>query len=571
MLCSAALALASEPGLRMSHESRSDSDLHSVRIRLAADIAAGRTVVLSKQDLLSPRFRERLPEFLDGIAGTAPRLGQTPVPGYTLLGEIGRGGMSTVHLARHDALGRHVALKMAPRWTADDRTHQRLLGEARAMARVSHSHVVAIHDVIEVGDTVAIAMEWVDGLTLANLLQELPRQATVEDMQTVTQRLGTPPANAAQLERTTTRYFVQVVHDIARAAHATHQAGLLHLDIKPSNILIRRDGAALLADFGVVREMDLVATHTQTFAGTPVYASLEQLRRNDQAFSAATDVYALGVTLYEALARRHPLAGLDLKALIEAVAAGRVPPLGNVIDVAPDLATIVHKAIAPEPDHRYATAADLADDLQAFLASRPIQGKPLPATARIRRWARNEPWKAALVGALSVLLPVLMGLSVYLVTMLPHIEKSRGDAGLARAMELKQRAFQQSFMHSADAAALLREMTTVLDLDNSLSSLACLLAALHDWQSPELAGVMQKYAARIDDNQGLRMFRQMVQQGRSFFSNSEARTLRESNDPTDAYVLALDRVLRADDRPGEQFLTRGIEDAHAEFQATRGA
>ena len=547
-------------------EASNDSDLHDLRTRLMADVAAGKTVVLSKTELASPRVRERLPQLLEGIADTDPAQGQVQVPGYTMLGEIGRGGMSTVHLARHDTLGRHVALKVAPKWIATDpRTHQRLLNEARAMARVKHPNVVAIHDVIETGDSAAIAMEWIDGLTLASLLRELPPQPTAQDMEIVTQKLGTPPESSAQLEKSAMRYLVRVMHDIARAAHAVHEAGLLHLDIKPSNILIRRDGTALLADFGVVRELDLETTHTLTFAGTPVYASLEQLRRDDDAFSPATDVYALGITLYEALARRQPVGDLDLKALVETVAAGRIPLISGVANVAPDLATIVHKSIAPEPALRYPTAAAFADDLLAFLEGRPIQGKPLPRLARVQRWARNEPWKAALVGVLLVLLPISIGIGGYLVAMAPRIEESRRQERIAEAMELKQSTYQQVFLSELGNSSPYEALQKAYELDPSPVSLACLLSALLDEQDPNLAAALQQHAAMIDTNLGLRLVRKKAAEHRSFFTDAEVADLRASGDPTDHYVLALDRVLHADDRGGQGQIARAMQDLEAAY------
>ncbi len=255
--------------LRAPMESHSSGD---VRARLGSDVAAGKTVVLSARDLDDPAVRAQLPALLEELAraGAAPPPGLS-VPGYALLGEIGQGGMSTVYLARQETLGRHVALKVAPKWLGGgERATRRLMQEARAMARVTHPNIVVIHDILDVGDTFAIAMEWIDGCTLATLLRALPPEPGEDDVRLLRHALGASDVDTERFEDSPVRHFVRLVRDVARATQAVHDAGLLHLDIKPSNVLVRRDGTPLLADFGVVREMAPEPAHTRTFAGTPV-------------------------------------------------------------------------------------------------------------------------------------------------------------------------------------------------------------------------------------------------------------------------------------------------------------
>jgi serine/threonine protein kinase len=538
----------------------------ALRARLAADLAAGKTIVLGKADLARPDLRQNLPRLLDDLARTAR--GRTAfgveVPGYTLLGEIGHGGQSTVHLARHLALGRHVALKIAPKWLgADERTQQRLLQEARAMARVSHPHIVAIHDIVDVGDTVAIAMEWIDGMTLAGLLATLREQPADDDLALLLGALGTSPAAAAKLERTVVRCFVRMLHDVAVATHCVHEAGLLHLDIKPSNVLVRRDGTALLADFGVVREKDVAATHTRTFAGTPVYAAPEQLRRDDAAIGPRTDVYALGMTLYESIARRQPLQHLDLTGILTSIQAGRIPPLSQVADVAPDLANIVHKAMAPEWEHRYPTAQALADDLRAFLEHRPVSARPLTRLQHLRRFARNEPWKAALAGALLVLLPLLLGVGGYLLSQWSRLEAMQLAERREQASELRQAAYQGYFMSYGDEEWASATLRRAMELDGETASLACLLAMAHEDGSPQLAHWLTTHAVGIAGSAGLRQFAAKVADRRAFFTDDEVAAFASSHDPTDRLVVALDRVFWSDDR----CTTEAYAMAHAELVA----
>jgi serine/threonine protein kinase len=557
----------------MSQTSMPDGhgDAASLRARLAADLAAGKTVSLSAAELADPELRRELPRLLEELTATAPGAPPPPlrVPGYTLLGEIGHGGMSTVWLARHEVLARHVALKIAPKWLfGDRRTQQRLLHEARAMARLHHPNVVAIHDILEVDGTVAIAMDWVDGVTLAQILQALPEQPAATDLDRVQQLLGGVDRQA--LGTNAMRFFVRVVRDVARAAEHVHRAGLLHLDVKPSNILIRRDGTPLLADFGVVREIQPDATHTRTFAGTPVYAAPEQLERHDDAFGAHTDVYGLGMTLYEMLAREQPLRQYGLTRVLQDVLAGRIPRLGARSPVPADLANVVHKAIAPEPRLRYASAGALADDLTAFLEHRPVTARPLTRVQRLRRWARYEPWKALLAAVLAVTLPALVGLGVYLQLQLPRIERVRVEEDRAAAGQLKHRAFQAYFTRNTPDGEPSRLLHEAMRIDPDASSLACLLAMAHEECDPTTAQLVEQHRDQVKAHLGLRLFETKVATSRPFFNDYEVGQLEQSADPVDKLVLALDRVFCAEDSTVEEAWERA-DDCLAEAADRIGA
>ncbi|MEO6593596.1 MAG: serine/threonine-protein kinase [Planctomycetota bacterium] len=525
-----------------------------LRARLAADIAVGKTIALTTAEMADPELRRHLPRLLAELASASTsRIGPgMHVPGYTVLGEIGHGGMSTVYLARQDTLGRYVALKIAP-WSGSDRKkRERLVQEARAMARVAHANIVAIHDIVEVGDTLAIAMEWVDGLTLEALLRALPEQQARDDMKLVRESLGAPPEAAGNFDASPVRFLVRVMLDITRAVHRVHQAGLLHLDIKPSNVLIRRDGTPLLADFGVVREMEPELANTRSFAGTPLYCAPEQLRRDDRGFGPHTDVYGLGITLYELLARQQPLQGHDLTKLVQAVEKGRIPLLGTKISIAKDLETIVQKAMAPEPQHRYASAGALAADLEAFLEGRPVAARPLSRTRRTQRWVRNEPWKAALLTVLLVTLPVVAYLGVELLLGMPHIEAGRLREQREQANRLKQAAYQQHFasqITTAQASDLLHE---AMRLDPSDSSLACLASIVLDGNCDDAAKLLAQHPEALVRSTGLRLLAKKASERRPFFDASEVEQLAHSSQPLDLFALALDRVQWAEDEGEEE-------------------
>ena len=527
-------------------------DRNRLRARLAADLAAGKTISLSSAELAHPDVRRQLPQLLEELGDRRAHFG-VEVPGYTLLGEIGHGGMSTVHLARQESLGRHVALKIAPKWLGgDERAQQRLLQEARALARVTHPNIVAIHDIVASGDTIAIAMEWIDGLTLAGILNSIQGPPAADDLAIVAAALGSSQAEREKFESTPVRFFVRMLHDIARAVQRVHDAGLLHLDIKPSNVLVRRCGTPLLADFGVVRERDLAATHTRTFAGTPIYSSPEQLRRDDARFGPHSDVYALGMTLYEALARRQPLQSLDLTRILVDVETGRVPALQSIVTVPPDLANIVHKAIAPELQHRYRTAAELADDLLAFLEHRPVTARPLSRWQRLERWTRTQPWKASLAAALLLLLPALVVVGGYLWSQMPRIEAADREEQRRQASELRQAAYFEYFVQGSANGSASNSLRRALELDPTDLTLVCLLAMALEEQDPGLEAVLGKRQEAIRRSTGLRLFAQKIADRRSFFDRGEVEQLLASRNATDKYVLALDRMFLAEDSQHEQ-------------------
>lgn len=521
-----------------------------VRARLNEDLANGKTIVLSSQELDDPSLREQLPQLLEDLTRSQqPKTQSGPhIPGYTMLGEIGQGGMSTVYLARQDNLGRHVAIKVAPRWLGGgDRARRMLIQEAHAMARLSHPNIVVIHDIIDVEDSFAIAMEWVDGRTLTSLMRALPEQPSADDMALLRSALGTTPDHEENFEESAERTFARWIRDIARATQTVHDNNLLHLDIKPSNVLVRRDGTPLLADFGVTRDLSLELDQTRTFAGTPVYAAPEQLRRDDRRIGPRTDVYSLGVTLYEALARHQPLQGMDLPSIVRRIENGDMPPLSQRTEVSKDLENIVHKAIAPEPENRYATAAELANDLEAFLEHRPVVARPLRPMQRMRRWARNEPWKAGLAGTLAIALPIIAVMTIYLATQWPSLVEADVEANRIRANELKQDSYQRwltSDMRTAEAIAALEQAA---ELEASDSAIACILALANEEGWPEARRAIEKHTDPEQPSLGMELFARKVSERRSFFNEDEVRRLRDSESIGDRYLVALDQAFRARD------------------------
>jgi tetratricopeptide (TPR) repeat protein/predicted Ser/Thr protein kinase len=300
------------------------------------------------------------------------------VPGYEVLGVLGRGGMGVVYQARQTSLRRLVALKMIlAGGHASGEQRARFRTEAEAAARLQHPNVVQIHEVGEHDGLPFFCLEFVDGGSLASRLDGTPW----------------PPRQAAQLLET-----------LARAVHAAHQRGIVHRDLKPANVLLAEDGTPKITDFGLAKVLDAAGpTGSGEIMGTPSYMAPEQTGRYAHAIGPATDVYSLGAVLYELLTGRPPFKGETPLATVAQVAADEpVPPRRLQPGVPRDLETACLKCLQKEPARRYASALDLGDDLRHFLDGEPIRARPVGPAGRLWRWGRRNPKVAGLLAILAV-------------------------------------------------------------------------------------------------------------------------------------------------------------------------
>ncbi len=360
------------------------------------------------------------------------------VAGYELLDEIGRGGMGVVYLARQEALGRLVALKVLPAIGGEDGLgRSRFLREAEVLARIRHPGVVTIHDVRVDGEWCAYAMEYIDGANLATLAATATAAPKGRESEALRERLG---ADAGALAAGPTVFFTRIAAAMARALEALHSAGVLHRDVKPSNILVRPDGSSVLVDFGLARaDQSPHATRSGQFVGTPLYAPPEQLQPGSRDLDARADVYALGATLFHCLARRPPFRGRDVVEIARAQERGAAPLLRTLDPAIPrDLETVVAKALELAPEARYAGAADFALDLERVLRLDPVEARP-PGPAR--RWLRTvrRHARAASIVAMSVAATLLLAVAWFTRELRPARENAARAAtadAVARAEAL---------------------------------------------------------------------------------------------------------------------------------------
>jgi WD40 repeat protein/serine/threonine protein kinase len=336
----------------------------------------------------------------DSAGGAAPRVGSR-LGGYEVLEEIGRGGMGVVYLARQPGLDRLVALKVLRGDHADSEHLARFRREAEALARLRHPGIVQVYEVGQDMERPFLALEYVEGGSLAARLAGAPLLA---------------------------RQAAGLAEALARAVQAAHEAGVVHRDLKPANVLLARAeagrGVALgepgaeifcepkVADFGLAKRLQEGSALTQSGAivGTPSYMAPEQARAQDGEVGPRTDVYSLGAVLYDALTGRPPFrAATVLQTLEQVCHTEPVPPAQLQPGVPRDLETVCLKCLHKEPGRRYGSARELAEDLRRFLEGRPVQARPVGRPERLWRWCRRNPWLAA---ASSIAVLAIVGMAV---------------------------------------------------------------------------------------------------------------------------------------------------------------
>ncbi|HVE39787.1 MAG TPA: serine/threonine-protein kinase, partial [Planctomycetota bacterium] len=291
---------------------------------------------------------------------------------YELFELLGEGATGLVFRARDEALGRDVALKMLKTAQSFSPTlTERFKREGRNVARLKHPGIVGIYDVGTEGDVLYYTMELVSGRPFDPAAGELAQR-------------------------------IRVLEQVARAVQHAHMQGLIHRDLKPANILVDPQGSPRLLDFGLSRDLDSAGelSRTGTLLGTPYYMAPEQAEGRVREVDARTDVYALGVILYEILAGRVPFAGDEMTALLrEVIAAKAAPPPGP-----PALRAIALKAMKKDPAARYATAEAFAQDLANYLEGKPVEALANPPRARRLRWVIGTALGAGLLLAATLLL-----------------------------------------------------------------------------------------------------------------------------------------------------------------------
>jgi tetratricopeptide (TPR) repeat protein/predicted Ser/Thr protein kinase len=444
---------------------------------------------------------------------------------YRILSLLGAGGMGEVYLAEQDRPRRVVALKVLRRELMQDGTLRRFDQEAELLGRLRHPGIAQVYEAgraaMPWGSFPYIAMQYVEGEPLAARIDRLSKSS--RDTQPRTRR--------------DVMNVVVLVAQVARALDAAHEAGVIHRDVKPGNIMVTPAGDPVILDFGIARDMagDLpTLTREGAAPGTPYYMSPEQFR--GEPVDHRTDVWSLGVTLHECVTGRRPFPAATYDDLREAVLRQDPPRASRRSRSLPwDLEVVIHTALEKDRDRRYQSARALAEDLEAVVNGHPIVARSVSLAGRVLRWARREPAKATLLIVLLIAIPTVASLTTAFLS-------TRGDVREAqnrRERERVERALEQAWFHLGefDHAEAVERFEAVL------------------WDHPEIvearAGLAFAWLARDDVGRALEAVRRhptselplrrieveaLRRQGNVAASGALAQDLDDPKTPVDLFV-----------------------------------
>ncbi len=371
---------------------------------------------------------------------------------FTILGELGRGGMGIVYRAKQVSLDREVALKILPGAALRiGPSVRRFRTEARAVARLDHPNVVPVYAQGEFGTHVYYAMGLVDGCSLDIAIHDRPELLSSSRISRgadeVVQRPAPPPARRSEapagpaIEQRRTvprtpedyRHLARLMADVADGLSHAHSRGVIHRDVKPQNLLLSSAGRIFITDFGLSLLTDEPHfTITGELMGTPAYLSPEQVRGDARSVDHRTDIYSLGVTLYELLTGRRPFGGETRGEILANICAVE-PPRPRKLDrrIPVELETICLQAMDKDADRRYLTAGLLADDLRAFAEGRPIAARPPGRVRKAVRFIRRH----RIAAIVCVSLMVTAGVTARYLASMAAVQQSEADRLLQGAYD----------------------------------------------------------------------------------------------------------------------------------------
>ncbi|MCQ9206844.1 MAG: protein kinase [Omnitrophica bacterium] len=342
---------------------------------------------------------------------------------YLLLQELGRGGMGIVFLAIQPSLSRLTAVKvLPPSFARDKKTLKNFQEEAKIIAKFNHPNIAPIYSISNEKGVNYIAMGYISGISLKNIIEKLQKTKDPHKLKaTVIQELlHVAPPNKKDISQKSIslkrgfqfwnkaycQFVATIGAEIADALSYAHQSGISHGDIKPSNVLLTNEGMPMIVDFGLSKDIKKLSVSTsKEFTGTLAYAAPEQVKNNT--INDKTDIWSLGLTLYELLAFKNPFSENTVKKTVDKILKSYPLPLKHYNKKIPaELEAIILKCLENKPENRYASIAELAKDLNNYLESKPIKAKPLNIVKRTGKLIKRKPVLASLaIGMLLLSLP----------------------------------------------------------------------------------------------------------------------------------------------------------------------
>lgn len=414
-------------------------------------------------------------------SGAGQRIGP-----YLLEAELGRGGQGVVYQARDVRLGRTVALKLMDGQGAfADQRLTRFRREAEAASRLDHPGICGVYDAGVADGRAFIAMRFVTGETLAARIARMKQRQRPEPLQWQLQISSIEGAGArdgsanrdaeerqsptSSLDRADIIAILSIFGKAAMALNAAHEAGVLHRDIKPGNIMIDKDGQPVLLDFGLAHVEDIDGeslTRTGDVFGTPAYMPPEQVSGLRKQLDRRSDVYSLGASLYESLVLRRPFEAPTRQALYQSILIEEPPDPRRLNPlISRDLKVVLETALAKERDERYQTALDFARDLDALREGRPIAARPVGLAGRAWRWARRHPAAALLILTMALGAPLVTGLAGFVWASLPSLERQRKTEAFEQIEDSLERGFYE--LHHGSAKAAIGHFESAIEIDSA--------------------------------------------------------------------------------------------------------
>lgn len=381
---------------------------------------------------------------------------------YQLQERIGEGGMGVVYKAEHEELGRSVAIKIVAFPMAD--AVPRFQAEARTIAGLNHPHIVQIFETGEYQKRPYLVLELMQGGSLGDVLQD---------------------------EVLSPRRAAEIVAQIASAISAAHELGVIHRDLKPANVLMDEDGNTKLCDFGLARNLNVDSqTVSGTMLGTPGFMSPEQTTGDTP--TPAMDIYGLGAVLYAALTGRPPFRGVNIPDTLAMVRESDPVPVRALVPSVPvNLESICLKCLQNNPATRYASAAELAEELDAFLDGRPVKARPVGSGEKLIRWCRRKPTIAALsVGMLAAFSVGAVGI---------FIQWQRAEANAVAFQHQAIRAETEAARAAEEAARAEEEAATTAAVNNFVLDILAAAQNSPEGQDATIRHAVYAAIPRVDD------------------------------------------------------------------------